>query len=153
MPSVLEVAQALADALTDVSPAQDIIVSEFMVFAPGGACLDIYPANVAESNQAFGYGERIHWFTIRLRVTADSESSQAFLYNARNATGAESVREALNDSTSTGGALETLAEALVIADDSPSGFQLYEDAPGSGVLRFVGEEWRVGVYVGEDGAT
>lgn len=148
LPSVLDCAEALADALTDVSPADDLIVEPFMVFSPGGSCIDIYPADPAEGHSAFGAASRMHWFIVRLRtMTSDDFGNQEFLYNARNPTGQESVRAALNSVTGDG------IEGILIADTSPSGFQLYEDTPGSGVLRYVGEEWRVGVYVGEGTGT
>ena len=69
MPSVLEVAEALADALENVSPQLAMTVEPRMVFAPAAdACIDIFPANPAEGDLAFGKTPRIYWFTIRLRV-------------------------------------------------------------------------------------
>ncbi len=148
MPTVLEVAEALADALTDVSPTDDLIVEPRMLFTPTPPAFDIYPADPAEEDEAFGPGTRIHWFTIRLRVaTSDTEGVQDFLYNARNPTGPESVRAAL---FADGTDLADVADAVQIL--GPSGFQLYEDVT-TGAPRYLGEEWRVAVHVTEQEST
>ena len=145
---MLEVAEALADALTDVSPVEQFTVAPRMLFTPDPPCIDIYPADPAEEDEAFGPGTRLHWFTVRLRVaTSDTEGVQDFLYNARNPTGPQSVRAAL---FADGTDLETVADAVQIL--GPSGFQLYEDVT-TGAPRYLGQEWRVGVHVSEQEAT
>lgn len=150
MPGVLEIAEALADALTAVSPQLTMTVEPRMVFTPAAdACIDIYPATPAEGNTSFGPASRMHWFTVRLRVaTADTDGAQDFLYNARDPTGPESIREAL---FADGTDLSGLVDEITIPDGSPTGFQLYEDSGGTGgVVRYLGEEWRVGVMVSEE---
>ncbi len=148
MPEVLEVAEALAEALTAVSPSLVLTVEPRMVFTPAGPCIDIYPADPAEEDSAFGPGSRLHWFVVRMRVfTADADAMQDLLYAARNTSGSESIREALlADATD----LDGVADGVVIL--GPSGFQLYEDVT-SGAPKYLGQEWRVGVHVSEDGAT
>ena len=142
MPTTLEVAQALADALVDVSPQDGYVVEPFMVFAPGGPCIDVYPSDPAEEDLAFGHGTATLWWTIRLRVeTMDSEGQQAFLYGARDQIGPTSVRAALLADETLGGVVDSLMVGR------PTGFQLYEDSPGSGSLRYLGQEWRVGTHV------
>ena len=104
MGTTLDVAEALADALTDVSPQEGFIVEPFMVFSPGGACLDIYPADPAEEDSTFGAGSATLWWIVRMRVeTSDAEGQQEFLYNARDQTGAVSVRAALLSDKTLGG--------------------------------------------------
>ncbi len=145
MPTVLAVAEALADALTAVSPIDDLIVAPRMLFTPTPPAFDLYPADPAEEDEAFGPATRLYWFTVRLRVaTSDTEGVQDFLYNARNPTGPESVREAL---FAEGTDLADIADAVQIA--GPTGFQLYEDAT-TGAPRYLGQEWRVGVHVSGD---
>ena len=124
MPTVLEVAEALADALTDVSPADELIVEPRMLFAPTPPAFDIYPAAPAEEDEAFGRGTRLHWFIVRLRVaTSDSAGVQDFLYNSRNPTGPQSVRAAL---FADGTDLAEVADAVQIV--GPTGFTLYMDS-------------------------
>lgn len=145
MPTVLEVAEALADALADVSPVDEVSISPRMRFTGEPPIIDIYPADPAEEDSAFGADSRLHWFTVRLRVaTSDADGVQDFLYNARNPSGAQSVREALH---ADGTDLADLADAVLIV--GPSGFQIYEDIT-TGAPRYLGEEWRVGVHVSGD---
>lgn len=143
---MLEVAEGLADALSDVSPALVMTVSPRMVFAPGAdACIDIYPANPSESEIAFGTTPRTRWFTIRMRVpTSDGDGQQDFLYAARDADGPYSVRAALLADETLGG----VANGLLFDPNTPSGFYLSEDSSGaSGVIRYLAQEWRIGVVV------
>ncbi len=148
MPTVLAVAEAIADALTDVSPVEQFTVAPRMLFTPDPPCIDIYPADPAEEDEAFGPGTRIHWFTVRLRVaTSDFEGVQDFLYNARDSVGPQSVRAAL---FADGTDLADVADAVQIL--GPSGFQLYEDST-TGAPRYLGQEWRVGVHVSEQEST
>lgn len=146
-PTVLELAEAIADALTDVSPLNRLTIEPRYVFSFGGdACIDIYPATPAEGNLTFAEDSRLHWFTIRLRVpTSDEGAVQEWLYNARNPTGPWSVRAAL---FADGTTLAGLVDAIDIPDGSPTGFRLYEDAGAGGLVRYLGEEWRVGLLVG-----
>jgi hypothetical protein len=148
LPTVLEVAGALADALSLISPADELTVADHMLFTPDAPALDVYPADPSEEDEGFGAGTRLHWFTVRLRVaTSDAEGVQDFLYNSRNPTGPESVRAALLDS---GSDLDDVADAVTIL--GPSGFQLYEDAT-TGAPRYLGQEWRVGIHVSEEPAS
>ncbi len=144
MPTVLAVAEALADALTDVSPVNEMTVEPRMLFTPNEPAIDIYPADPAEDVSGYGAGSRVHWFTVRLRVgTNDADGNQDFLYNSRNPTGPQSVRAALK---ADGTDLDGLADAIQIL--GPTGFQLYEDVT-SGAPKYLGQEWRVGVHVSE----
>lgn len=135
-----EIADALAEALSDLTTVEDVEVASRMVFAPGQAQIDIYPADPAEGNLAFGPESRMHWWTIRIRTaTADGESVQDFLLAARAPTGNGSVRAALlADPT-----LDGLVDNIVIDENSPSGYRFYSDPTGSST-RYVGQEWRVG---------
>lgn len=155
MPSVVDIAEALADALTDLSPDLPLVIAPRMLFAPPPPAIDIYPATPAESNLAFGPGSRTHWWTVRLRTaTSDADGVQEFLLSARDATGPQSVREAIVNATMPGGALDGIADAVMVDENSPTGFQLYEDASGSaGAVRYLGEEWRVAVFVSDEDAT
>ncbi len=150
MTTVLELAEALADAVTPLSPEFPVQVVPRYLFAPGDSCIDIYPATPAEANTSFGPGSRMHWFTIRLRVpTADADAAQDFLYAARNGTGDGSIREALTTSP----ALDALVDGIVLPDSTPSGFRLYDDSGfANGVARYLGEEWTVGLMVSDNGA-
>ncbi len=148
MPTVLAVAEAIADALTDVSPVEQYTVAPRMLFTPDPPCIDIYPADPAEEDEAFGPGTRIHWFTVRLRVaTSDFEGVQDFLYNARDPVGPQSVRAAL---FADGTDLADVADAVQIL--GPSGFQIYEDST-SGTPRYLGQEWKVAIHVSEQEST
>lgn len=143
--TVLEVAEALRDALTDVSPAFPLQVDSMMVFGPGVPTIDIYPATPAESDLTFGQASRTHWFTIRARVaTSDPQGAQELLLGLRDPEGPSSVRAALLADTTFGG----IADDLLFDANTPSGFYLVEDAGGaSGTLRYLAEDWRVGVLV------
>lgn len=146
MATVLEVAEALADALTAVSPSDDLIVEPRMIFAPGTNCIDIFPANPAEADLAFGKTPRIHWFTIRLRIaTADGYAAQDFLYAARDPDGAESIRAALLYDETLGG----IADGLLFDANTPSGFYLSSDTANE-PPKYLAEDWRVGVLVRGD---
>lgn len=144
-PGAIEIADALADALSAVAPTSQLTVEPRMLFAPTAPAIDIYPATPAESDLAFGPASRTHWWTIRLRVaTSDSAGVQDFLLQARNAEGEFSIRAALLEDTTLGG----IADNIQLDPAYPTGFQLYEDAGGTGgVTRYLGEEWRVGVMV------
>jgi len=147
VPSVLEVAEALADALQNVSPQFTMTVEPRMVFAPAAdACIDIFPANPAEGDLAFGKTPRIYWFTIRLRVpTNDPDGAQDFLYAARDADGPESVRAALLYDEPLGG----VADGLLFDANTPSGFYLSSDTANE-PPKYLAEDWRVGVLVRGD---
>lgn len=143
--TVLEVAEGLADALTSVSPEFLVDVIPRMVFGPGVPTIDIYPATPAEADLSFSQVSRTHWFTIRARVaTSDGQGAQEFLLALRNAEGPSSVRAALLADPTFGG----IADDLLFDVNTPSGYYLVEDAGGSsGTLRYLAEDWRVGVLV------
>ncbi len=144
MPTVLEVAEALADALRAVSPTEQFVVEPRMLFTPTPPAFDLYPADPAEEDEGFGPATRLHWFTVRVRVaTSDDEGVQDFLYATRDPVGPESVRQAL---FADGTELAELADAVQIA--GPSGFQEYQDSTTG--IRYLGQEWRVGVHVSGD---
>lgn len=146
IPTVLEVAEALADTLTQVSPSEELNVSPRMEFSPTPPAIDIYPATPSQAVDAFG-PSKTYWFTIRLRVaTSDPDGQQDFLYAALTPEGAESVEAALFGDTPE---LDAVADAVYLDPNTPSGFQLYEDSSGSAgaVLRYLGVEWRVAVMV------
>ncbi len=149
--TVLELAEALADAVTPISPEFPVQVVPRYLFAPGDTCIDIYPATPAEANTGFGPGSRMHWFTIRLRVpTADADSAQDFLYAARDASGDGSIREALTTSST----LDALVDGILLPDNTPTGFRVYDDSAfATGVARYLGEEWVVGLMVSDNGST
>lgn len=141
------IAAALAEALSDLVAVEDVEVAARMVFSPGQAQIDIYPADPAEGNLAFGPESRIHWWTIRMRTaTADGEGVQDFLLAARAPTGDGSVRAALLADPTLGG----LVDNIMIDENSPSGYRFYSDPAGS-ATRYVGQEWRVGTLVSGDG--
>jgi hypothetical protein len=142
-----QIADALAEVLNDLAAEEDIEVAARMVFSPGQAQIDIYPADPAESNHAFGPESRMHWWTIRMRTaTADGESVQDFLLASRAPTGNGSVRAALLADSTLGG----LVDNIIIDENSPSGYRLYSD-PGGKVVRYVGQEWKVATLVSADG--
>lgn len=144
-PTALEVAEGLADALTSVSPEFAFDVVPRMVFGPGVPTIDIYPSTPAESDLSFAQASRTHWFTIRARVaTSDPQGAQELLLALRNAEGPSSVRGSLLADTTFGG----IADDLLFDANTPSGYYIVEDAGGSsGVLRYLAEDWRVGVLV------
>jgi hypothetical protein len=148
VPSVIVVAEALADALSEVDDLT--VVEPRMMFAPTPPAIDIYPATPAEADSTFGPESRIHWWIIRLRVaTSDSEGVQDILLEARNPVGQKSIRAALLEDETLGG----VADGILLDPAYPTGFQLYEDASSTGGLRLLGEEWRVGVMVSGDAET
>lgn len=155
MPGVREIAGALAEALAELDPTGEMTIEPRMLFAPNPPALDIYPATPAETNLTFGPASRTHWWTVRLRTaTSDADGQQDFLLDARDPTGAQSVRAAIIAACDPGGALFELGcDAVTIDDNSPSGFRLYEDVGAAGAVRYLGEEWRVGVMASEDGTT
>lgn len=148
MPSPLEIADLIADALLDVSPEYPIDVSPKMEFAPGGPMIDIYPDDPAEEDLAFGRETAQDAWIVRVRVpTADEGGAQDFLLNARKRTGAGSVRAAL----------------LTIRDDDvgidgiivgrPTGYRLYDPVAGAGTYGMLGQEWRVVTLVSDEQAS
>jgi hypothetical protein len=140
-----QIADALAEALIDLAATEDVEVASRMVFAPGQAQIDIYPADPAEEDLAFGPESRTHWWTIRMRTaTADGESVQDFLLASRAPTGDGSVRAALLADTK----LDGLIDNIMIS--GPTGFRLYTDPSGK-VVQYVGQEWKVGTLTSEDG--
>lgn len=144
MPSTLEVAEALADALMGVSPQMRMTVLPRMEFSPAAdACIDIFPANPAEGDLAFGKTPRIMWFTIRLRVpTNDPGGAQDFLYAARDPDGPESIRAALLYDVTLGGVVDD----LLFDANTPSGFYLSSDTANE-PPKYLAEDWRVGALV------
>jgi len=138
-----EIADALADALSDLTGTEDIEVASRMVFSPGQAQIDIYPADPAEEDVTFGPESRTHWWTIRMRTaTADGESVQDFLLASRAPAGDGSVREALLTDPTLGGLVDN------IQIQGPSGYRFYSDPSGS-ATRYVGQEWKVGTVVSD----
>lgn len=143
---MLEIAEALADSLTAISPVDDLIVEPRMVFAPGTNCIDIFPSNPSEAELAFGKKPRIHWFTVRLRVpTSDPYAAQDFLYAARDADGPASIRAALLYDTTLGGVVND----LMFDANTPSGFYLSSDTANE-PPKYLAEDWRVGCLVRGD---
>jgi hypothetical protein len=137
----IELADALADALLDISPSENVQVHARMLFSPTPPAFDIYPSSPAEGLLAFGPDSRTHFFTVRLRVSsADEDGQQDLLLRARETSGPNSVRAAILDDPTLGG----LADNVDVMN--PTGFQLYVD----GQSRLVGQEWSVAVMVGSE---
>lgn len=142
---VQDIAEALADALTPLSPSQDIQVVPFRWFKPDPPCIDIYPATPFVGNAAFGRDSVLMRWIVRVRVGAnDPEGQTDLLYEFMDPLGDLSIRQALFSDHTLGGIvdLDTLDQSGVIP---------YQDTLDAPVLP--GCEWTVEVYNRERGAS
>lgn len=132
----------LADQLEDELAGLDSSYGELQVlprreFNPTPPTIDMYPAAVAQEQSGFGYANRDAFVTVRARVTmADEDGGQDLLLELAD-TGATSIMAAIAADPRLGGTVDNTAI------ESQSGFQIYEDVPGSGA--YLGCEWTLRV--------
>ena len=132
------IAAGMADTLAGVDIA-NIQVTPFRWFAATPPALDIYPADPAQEDEAFGPAQSLTLWMVRARVgTVDNEGQQKLLLKMMEPAGPTSVRGTLNESEELGG----LVEGLYC--ERPSGYRLYDEIGITPPL--MGVEWRVRVH-------
>lgn len=133
---LIEIANALGTALKAISISELQIVPR-MWPSPTTPTLDVYPADPALEDAAFGDSELTLW-TVRARVAiVDDPSNQDILLKLMEPFGPTSVRAALLADEKLGG----LSEGMGV--DPPSGFTPLTALDGN----YVSCTWRVRVYV------
>lgn len=130
-----EVAAAIANAIRQIDQTFEIVEPR-LVINPTPPAIDIYPADPAEADAAFGPVSRQQIWTIRARVSpVDHNAGQDLLLDMMEPDGELSVRAAILADTS-------LAALVDGRDVEPvTGFQAYQGAGGD--VRLLGVEWRL----------
>lgn len=145
MTALLDIAQAIAAALTPVSPSDDITVLATRTLKPTPPCIDIYPDTPFLSDASFGSRSVEMRWLVRARVGAnDLDGQTELLYALMDPDGADSVRGALLSDKTLGGVVANLDV------DGLTGVLPYQDVPGEPM--FPGCAWSVTVYNKADGA-
>jgi hypothetical protein len=138
-----EVTHALADQIAAELGGLPAAYGEVQVlprrwFNPSPPTIDIYTADLASEQSAFGFASRDSYLTIRARVTmADEDAGQDLLLDLSDTEGQASILAAVASDPTLGG---TASDASVVEQ---SGFRIYEDVPGGG--GYLGCEWRLQV--------
>ena len=96
MASLLEIVEAMADALAPVKTAiPELQVYPYLNQNPTPPSIDMYPADLFETASGFGDDLETYW-TVRARTTtADHEAGQKALLRMLDSRGPESVEDAL----------------------------------------------------------
>lgn len=138
-----QIAEALADLLTPISPSLDIQIVAMREFRPTPPCIDIYPASPYLENAGFGRESVLLRFTVRVRVGGNDPDGQTeLLYQFMDPFGDLSVRGAILGDQTLGG----IADVQTL---DQSGVNAYADIPEAPILP--GCEWTLGIF-NRDGA-
>ena len=145
MSLVGDIAEALADALTPISPSVDVQVVPMRWLKPDPPTIDIYPATPFMQDVTFGGRSVSMRWTVRVRVAAnDPEGQTDLLYEFMDPFGSLSIRGALLADTTLGGIVD-------LSIDEQSGMVPYQDVLDAPVLP--GCEWTLTIYNRTDGGT
>lgn len=138
MSVISEIASAIADQLTPISPPLDIQIRPVREFKPTPPCIDIYPATPFLEDATFGGRSVTMRWTVRVRVGANDPDAQIdLLYGFMDPFGDLSIRSALYSDRTLGGIAD-----LVITDET--GVQPYQDTLNAPVLP--GCEWTLQIW-------
>lgn len=133
-----EIADALAFAVTPISPEFDLQIVTRREFKPTPPCIDIFPTGPFVEDAGFGRESVRMRFTVRTRVGGNDPDGQTeLLYEFMDPFGPLSVRGALLDDATLGG----LADVQLL---DQSGMQAYQDVADAPVLP--GFEITIGVF-------
>lgn len=142
MTALTAVMDAIADQIrTQLAgsnpPAIDgLQVEPRMVVVPAATCIDVYPASPFQEQVAYGMENREVFVTVRARLTtADDYGAQDLLLDMLDPASDASVLAAIAANLTLSGKVDY----VLPRDDTPSGFQIYEDAGGNGA--YLGCQW------------